>query len=420
MKYRTLIDLLLFVLLAVTILGGDTILPADKIEKVRQFTTDIEFDYINWILNALFIKNSQSVLEIPRYITRDQQIQTVESYLDLIQKISNTQARLERIYSDPNIQNPAESAAKPLAELKRLIAYKQQMGPLAESILQEQESKILVDLGLGLAGQPIPPVLYHVTPLPLALIVSPRNKIQQDTNISLAPELTIEQIIDLENRVEKNLNVSALVVEIGGVGVYPTMVMESSDLPWQIETIAHEWVHNYLTLRPLGLSYESTPELRTMNETTANLAGKEIGLALLKQLYPRYVPEPAPPVTTSPTPPTPTTPENQQPVFDFRAEMHQTRVQVDQLLSESKIPEAEAYMETRRRFFWDHGYQIRRLNQAYFSFYGAYADVPGGAAGSDPVGPAVRKLRDKSTSLVDFLNRISWMTSFDDLKKVIQ
>jgi hypothetical protein len=65
------------------------------------------------------------------------------------------------------------------------------------------------------------------------------------------------------------------------------------------------------------------------------------------------------------------------------------------------------------------GYYIRRLNQAYFAFYGAYAEIPGGAAGADPVGPAVRELRLSSRSLADFVNRISWITSFDQLREVV-
>ena len=100
--------------------------------------------------------------------------------------------------------------------------------------------------------------------------------------------------------------------------------------------------------------------------------------------------------------------------------MHTTRVKADELLAEGKIEEAETYMEERRQFMWDNGYAIRKLNQAYFAFYGAYADVPGGAAGEDPVGPAVRALREQSSSLADFINRISWMTSFDDLQAAIQ
>ncbi len=73
--------------------------------------------------------------------------------------------------------------------------------------------------------------------------------------------------------------------------------------------------------------------------------------------------------------------------------MRITRVTVDELLAEGKIEEAEAYMEARRVFFWENGYLIRKINQAYFAFYGAYADQPGGEAGEDPVGAAVRELR---------------------------
>jgi hypothetical protein len=106
--------------------------------------------------------------------------------------------------------------------------------------------------------------------------------------------------------------------------------------------------------------------------------------------------------------------------FDFRAEMHETRVTADQLLADNKIEEAETYMEKRRQLFWENGYQLRKLNQAYFAFHGAYADVPGGAAGEDPVGPAVRALREQSDSLADFVNTIAWMTSFEQLQQAIK
>jgi hypothetical protein len=100
--------------------------------------------------------------------------------------------------------------------------------------------------------------------------------------------------------------------------------------------------------------------------------------------------------------------------------MHETRVTADQMLAEGKIEEAETYMELRRQVFWENGYLLRKLNQAYFAFHGAYADVPGGAAGQDPVGPAVRALREQSDSLADFINTISWMTSFEQLQQAIQ
>jgi hypothetical protein len=134
---------------------------------------------------------------------------------------------------------------------------------------------------------------------------------------------------------------------------------------------------------------------------------------LLERYYPDKVPPPPPPLP--PETAEPVTP----PAFDFRAEMRETRVTVDELLKQGKIGEAEAYMEERRLFFREHGYIIRKLNQAYFAFHGAYADQPGGAAGEDPVGAAVRQLRESSPSLAAFLNRISWMTSFEQLERAV-
>jgi hypothetical protein len=166
--------------------------------------------------------------------------------------------------------------------------------------------------------------------------------------------------------------------------------------------------------------YDFTPELRTMNETTASIVGNEIGSLVLQRYYPELVDAaPSPLQLASVQPPSPH-PEGEAPPFDFRAEMHTTRVTVDEMLAEGKIEEAEAYMEARREIFWENGYTIRKLNQAYFAFYGAYADVPGGAAGEDPVGPAVRELRAQSASLAEFVKRISWMTSFEQLQAAIQ
>jgi hypothetical protein len=99
--------------------------------------------------------------------------------------------------------------------------------------------------------------------------------------------------------------------------------------------------------------------------------------------------------------------------------MHLTRVTVDEMLAQGQIEQAEAYMEQRRIVFWEHGYRIRKLNQAYFAFYGAYADQPGGAAGEDPVGAAVRALRAQSPTLADFIKRIAWMSSYEQLQRAI-
>jgi hypothetical protein len=347
-----------------------------------------------------------------------EQRKTVFEYFRVVNWVNKTSEKIDLIYSNPGISDPEQTAASDNRQLAILKGMEQSLKPIAESILQYQVSTTAAAMGLGFGGQPIPPVLYHATRLPEALIISPRNAIRQDYNISLQPEMVTSEEIRLETEVEKNLNVSALVVPIGGVGIYPTMVLNSTDLNWLLETISHEWTHNYLTLHPLGLLYEATPELRTINETTANIAGKELGLEILKRYYPDLVPPEQEETLSSPA--QSSAPENPN-VFNFRREMHNTRIQVDALLAAGKIKEAEDYMEQRRRFFWEKGYHIRRLNQAYFAFYGAYNDVPGGgAAGTDPVGPAVQTLRAQSKSLAEFLNRIAWITSFDELEQAIK
>jgi hypothetical protein len=271
---------------------------------------------------------------------------------------------------------------------------------------------ILDEYGLTSIGQPLPPILFHSTPLPWALIVSPRDRIEQVANISLQTDLGLEDHIRLEDEVTENLDLSTLVVPVGGVGTYPTMVAQSSSLNWLSEVIAHEWMHNYLTWHPLGLLYMENHELQTMNETTANIVGKEIGAAVIARFYPELIP---PELMASTQPQT----EAVAPVFDFQKEMHSTRVRVDELLAQGKVEEAEAYMEQQRLMFLEHGFTIRKLDQAYFAFYGSYADQPIGAAGEDPVGAAVRELRARSASLAEFVQRMSGLTSFQALQTLL-
>ena len=118
-------------------------------------------------------------------------------------------------------------------------------------------------------------------------------------------------------------------VNVGGVGAYPTMVMETTNINWLAEVVAHEWIHNFLTLRPLGFSYGVSAELIIINETVASMADKELGALLIERFYPEFVPPPPPDDSEEIE-----TIESEPPAFDFRAEMHETRVTADQLLAE--------------------------------------------------------------------------------------
>jgi len=412
---------LFWLLISILLLTSSSLAPANATEQVRAFTRNTEFDFVAWTLDALGIKLSQAALGAQDYLDTAGQHDLVLSYIDLVGQAEQLDYQISSIYADPNQKDPLTKSADQRKQLADLNVKINHLAPLVESIIQSQVTMIAAEQGLTVGGVPPPPVMYHVTDLPLALIVSPLNAIKEDQDISLQAGMTAAGEDSLEKQVEGKLNVSALVVEIGGIGIYPTMVERTSDLNWLTETIAHEWTHNFLTLRPLGLNYDTSNELRTMNETTAVLVGHELGSAVIQRFYPEKAPPP-PPVVTKPA--TPAQPAQIQ-EFNFALEMHETRVTVDRLLAENKVKEAEDYMEERRQLFVAEGYLIRRLNQAYFAFYGAYNDVaPGGnatgQAGQDPVGPAVAALRQKSGSLAAFLNRISWMSSFDQLKKAVQ
>jgi hypothetical protein len=170
--------------------------------------------------------------------------------------------------------------------------------------------------------------------------------------------------------------------------------------------MAHEWLHQYFFFHPLGRSYFDSNLTRTLNETAANIGGRELG-SLLRERFPLGEPH-APASAPSPSP--------QKPKVDFRKEMRDLRAQVDALLSEGKVEEAEALMEERRNFLAENGYYIRKINQAYFAFNGLYADTP--ASGS-PIGPKMTELRQLSPSLGDFLRAVSGITSEEELDRLL-
>jgi hypothetical protein len=414
----TLVDWVLFVLAFLLLLTQDVSLAADTPKRVESFTRGIEFDFVNWTFDATWFKILQASVGDQAYLDDAARSKRVRDYFDLQAKLEQVQGSIAVIYANPEVKDPEVETAPLQAEEANLRARMRELQPLAEAILQEQVSVILAKEGLVVGGQPLPPVAFHFTPLPLALIVSPRSEIKQDVNVDVNGNLTLEEQVALEDRVARELDVSTLIVPLGGIGTYPTMVASSSDLNWIANVTAHEWTHNYLTLRPLGFNYSSAPELRTMNETTASIAGNELGALVIQRYYPERQPPP-PAFQNILRREQPSPGQTHAPGFNFGAEMHTTRVRVDGLLAANKVSEAEAYMEERRQFFWDQGYQIRKLNQAYFAFYGAYAEGGGGAPGEDPVGPAVLLVRRRSPTIKVFLDTMAGFSTFEQLKQYL-
>ncbi len=394
--------------------------PLDQKEQIRAYSRPYEFDYVSWTLSALIRKGSQASLGVDRVMPLSEGRQLVFDYLELKNRTNQLSSQLSSIIADPNQADREIREAEVREELDRETSRRESLAPFVEQILQSQLNQALVELDLTLGGQLIPPVLFRSEPNSYALILSPREEIRQEANIMLIRGISLDEIIDLETSIEEELELSALVVGIGGVGLYPSMVIESGNLDWLVHVISHEWTHNFLSMRPLGLHYAASPELTTINETIADLSADAIQQMTFALFYPELLPEEEPPAPSQD--PEPEVVEEIQspgpPPFDFRAEMHLTRLEVDRLLAEDRIDEAESYMEERRIFFWENGYQIRRLNQAYFAFHGSYAADPGGAASEEGVdlGQELRDLRGRTPSYREFMRLVAWRWRLDQFE----
>lgn len=421
---RWLLALLLVTMLLTLSFEGP---PPAKLEtQLDRQLADEQFDFLGWEIEAMWGKLIHSLIAPQRYMREPTRH---DFFLDYLAKVAEAQRldwEIHQIYTDPEVDDPEAASSELREQLNELRATMEERQWLAEAIMEEQVACVLVDEGFGVLGQEVPPVSAHFTPLPSLLVISPRERIERIHQLSLVHGLDVAQQETIEEQVDAAHDVSSLVTAIGGLSAYPSMLLENWSINWVIEVTAHEWTHHYLLPHPLGWNYDISPQARTINETVASIMGVEIGRRVIARYYPEHLPpEPEPENAPDDTEdnseeeqPEETKKEPAPPKFDFRAEMRETRIRVDELLAAGKIEQAEEYMERRREMFVEEGYYIRKLNQAYFAFHGAYADQPG-AAGKDPIGPAVRELFERSSDLHTFVKRVSGVTTLEELETVL-
>ena len=249
-----------------------------------------------------------------------------------------------------------------------------------------------------------PPFIISLSPPPNILIVAPRTALIIQQSVMLGTDLDVPHQEALEQSTE-SLGVSALVTPIGGIGAsYPSMILEDVSARVTLQRAAHEWVHQYLFFSPLGQAYWRSQQAREINESAADLVSVEVGNRAFELLGLHD----APPLLQTPEPTS---------AFDFRGFVQATRARVEQLLATGQIDRAEAYMRARRDVLNRHGYAIREINQAFFAFYGSFADGFG-ASPSDPTAALLQQLRARSPTLGGFLATLQHVTTLDELQAV--
>jgi len=423
-----------------------------------------DFNFFAWELNALGMAVFGGESPLKYGLDEDAQIGLVQAYFERAKMISEKEAELDGLVSEVASaatgdaeSDPAQASvrAKQWAVLSgdaiavpgrgmmveearlELAGLRRQQSSdrsLVEAILQKQIREEIREADLGLLGIVWPPVQFAFIEPPLKLTVSPRDRISTLHSRVLQADYDPVTLEESEHAIQALTGLSAHISQIGGMAVFPAMVVESSSLKWVLETVAHEWVHHYLFLFPLGLRYASSDEATTLNETVADIVGVEIGERVWRRLYDPSAPSADPaagsnddiPCACSTADLWAQTYELEQsrwerygrPLgFDFRRAMRETRLHVDRLLKAGHMETAETYMEGRRRYFVAQGYPLRVLNQAYFAFNGSYGT---GAASSNPIGPMLEQLREESDSLSHFFGQVRWFTSLADLEKALQ
>jgi hypothetical protein len=383
----------LILLLAALLTGAA---PADPHAQITALAAPFRFSLLRWHLGQYLQALTQGPLSSEA--RRDPEGLVLEFW-----ERNGAAQELEQAGSDvPASEREALATLRP--QVERILGQQVQAALRAEGLYSPLDRALPLPVSF-------PPVWFALEPPPHLLVVSPRNEIATYQRELLLQEMDVSSMEGLEGAVE-GMDLSALVTRIGGLGAtYPSIVTDDSDLAYTLDTVAEEWLHQYLTFTPLGWGYvlhvlrlRPNDALAQINESFAGIVAGEIGARVWQEHYAARVPERAPSAGA---------PRE----FDYRAFMRETRMRTDALLAAGDIVEAEEYMEARRQRLLEEGYHIRRLNQAYFSFYGTYADAPGSAS---PVGDQLRALRQSAGSLSAFVRLMSAVDSEEAFQALLR
>ena len=395
-------------LLFVCLLGGTFSPPRDFDARLDSIVEPYQFSIAGWEFTTLrheigqwFSGGSEET---------DNGANIVIEYFSSIERIKALKSEIEAA----NTGDGRDNLASLESELNQLQEREADIKGTVERIMTEQITETLAEQGIFNPADKyirlkfsFPPLNFKLEESPYLLVISPRDRIETIRGIPLRQDTSLDEMEDIETEVDE-LGVSSLVTGLGGYATYPSLVTNDASLGFTIDAVTEEWLHQYLFFQPLGFHYflhligvSPDYEIVTMNETLASMVAKELGSIVRSKYYPRYGNDSA---------------QTPQSGFDFNREMREIRKTVDQYLAQGEIEQAEIFMEQKRQYLVSKGYNIRKLNQAYFAFHGNYADSP---TSISPIGVELRELRSQSASLKDFLDTVAAMTNHQVLRDVL-
>ena len=401
------IRLTIISLLLLCLFGGSCISAKSLDASLGVAVQPYRFNLIGWELQTLFYELEQWVFGGSEEPGDD--VDAVIEYFDTVERIKILRSAIQALKTGSGQSDLASLEA----ELDLLWTENEALEAKVERIIEKQIGETLSELGIFTPVDNLirlevnfPPVNFTLAQPPRLLVVSPRDKIESLREIILRQDIDILEIEAIEVATSE-LGVSSLVVRLGGIATYPAFVTNDASLQFAISTAIEEWLHQYLFFKPLGFLYaldltgiSRNYEIVTMNETLVGMVSHEISSILYQKYYSSQYAE-----GDAQT-------EANDSQFDFNREMREIRKAVDKYLALGEIEQAEEFMEQKRQYLVSKGYYIRKLNQAYFAFHGAYADS---LTSVNPIGSELKVLRGQSVSLESFLDVVAQMTTRQDL-----
>ena len=339
--------------------------------------------------------------------------EALDRYVVLVDEIRAAKAGLNLVttVATPDLNTVAAAQN----EIDRLIGERDVIRPAVEEFLEQIISEIVRSDEIDLVSSFVwPPVDFRIGDPPKLLVTSSRNEISRIEDVLIDPDISIEDMSLIENELVDTHDISAVILQTGGLASYPN-VIPTTHLKRLVDIAAHEWLHAHLAFYPLGQAYFSGGDIRSMNETLADIFGREVGLRVYSEVTADQFVAPVRPETASKELRDDEAVGDPE-TFSFNRFMGETRSETDNLLAQGLIKEAEAYMESRRVELLDHGYQIRKINQAYFAFHGTYAESP---SSTSPIARYLWDLRAQVETVGDLVKLLRPIRTYSEFEQLL-
>ncbi len=206
--------------------------------------------------------------------TDDERRDDVYRYFDLGRELLTARDALNRAMSDPS----EVGVGSHQAEVESIVDERSALRDGVEETIESALSTAVRESGLsGWERFVFPPVDIRLAGPPVLLLTSPRDRIERQHEALLEPDVSLVARERLEDKLMAEQDVAAISFQVGGLAAYPAPVLDTIPVDDTFRASAHEWMHHYMAFRPLGQKMFTSAEMVTLNETLADIVGREIG-----------------------------------------------------------------------------------------------------------------------------------------------